>query len=94
MLFWGAGLEGKPLMRALAARGRAPLAVVDIDPRKLGNRPHGVPAIPKSALATWLAAHPAAIVLVAVGVPEARPGIRDDLRALSLKEGESFLFLR
>jgi len=33
------------------------------------------------------------LVLVAVGVPEARPGIRADLGALGLVEGERYFFL-
>jgi hypothetical protein len=94
VLFWGAGLEGKPIMRALRARGRGPLAVVDIDPRKVGNRVHGAPVVPKSALGSLLAARPAPMVLIAVGIPEARPGIRDDLQPFGLVEGEGYLFLR
>jgi GT2 family glycosyltransferase len=94
VVFWGAGLEGKPLLRALIARGRVPLAVVDIDPRKIGQRLHGVRVVPKAALAAIVAATPEVLVLVAVGIPEARPGIRDDLAALGLVEGERYFFLR
>jgi glycosyltransferase involved in cell wall biosynthesis len=94
LLFWGAGLEGKPLLRALLARGRRPVAVIDIDPRKVGNRLHGVPVVPKAALSELVSRHPGVLVLVAVGIPEARPGIRDDLAAVGLVEGESYLFLR
>jgi glycosyltransferase involved in cell wall biosynthesis len=94
LVFWGAGIEGKPLLRALLAHGHTPLAVLDIDPRKVGQRLHGLPVVRPSALAALVAPHPDALVLVAVGIPEARPGIRDDLRAIGLVEGQSYFFLR
>jgi hypothetical protein len=94
VVFWGAGLEGKPLLRALRAHGRGAVAVVDIDPRKVGNRVHGARVVPPAALPALLAAHPGALVLVAVGVPEARPEIRAQLQALGLTEGDRFYFLR
>src|SRR6185295_5154635 len=43
LIFWGAGIEGKPLLRALRAHGRPALAIIDIDPRKIGNRVHDTP---------------------------------------------------
>jgi GT2 family glycosyltransferase len=94
LLFWGAGIEGKPLLRALRARGRTAQAVIDIDPRKIGNRVHDTPVVPQAALPGLLARHPDALVLIAVGIPEARPGIRADLAALGLAEGERYFFLR
>jgi hypothetical protein len=92
VLFWGAGLEGKPLLRALAARCPIP-AVVDVNPRKLGNRIHGAAVVPPAALPALRAAHPDAVVLVAVGVPSARAEIRAVLEPLGLVEGRSFFFL-
>jgi len=94
IVFWGAGLEGKPLLRALRGRGCDVRAVIDIDPRKIGNRVHDTPVVPQAALPGLLERHPGALVLVAVGVPEARPGIRVDLEALGLREGERYFFLR
>jgi hypothetical protein len=91
VLLWGAGLEGKPLLRALAARGRQVPAVVDIDPRKLGNVVHGARVVPPSALPGLRLAHPGAILLVAVGVPEARPGLRQELA--TLEEGRDYFFV-
>jgi GT2 family glycosyltransferase len=93
VVFWGAGLEGKPLLRALRSRGVAIPAVVEADPRKIGNVIHGARAIPVSELRMTLAAHPGALVLVAVGVPEARPLIREELQAHGLEEGEDAFFL-
>jgi glycosyltransferase involved in cell wall biosynthesis len=94
VLFWGAGLEGKPILRALRDHGCNVVAVVDIDPRKIGNRVHDTPVVPRAALPELIARHPDLLVLVAVGIPEARPGIRDDLAAFSLTEGERYWFLR
>jgi FlaA1/EpsC-like NDP-sugar epimerase len=94
IVFWGAGIEGKPLLRALIARGCVPVAVVDIDPRKIGQRLHGVPVVAKTELAPLLAAHPGAVVLVAVGIPEARAELRADLQAAGLDEGRDAYLLR
>jgi GT2 family glycosyltransferase len=94
IVFWGAGIEGKPLLRALIAHGRVPVAVVEIDPRKIGQRLHGVPVVPKSQLAAVLEANPGAVVLVAVGIPEARPGIREDLASVGCREGDEYWLLR
>jgi GT2 family glycosyltransferase len=95
IVFWGAGLEGKPLLRALRARGRSVPFVLDIDPRKIGagNVVHGARVVHERALPQVLAAHPDAIVLVAVGVPTARPLIRQALHEAGLQEGERALFL-
>jgi hypothetical protein len=67
--------------------------VVDVDPRKLGNRIHGAAVVPPAALPGLLAASPDALVLVAVGVPSARDEIRGVLEPLGLVEGRSFFFL-
>jgi glycosyltransferase involved in cell wall biosynthesis len=92
-LFWGAGLEGKPLLRALRQAGCPIPAVVEVNPRKLGNRIHGAAVVPPAALPELLARHPEALVLVAVGVPSARAEIRAQLAPLGLVEGQSFFFL-
>ena len=42
---WGAGPIGKSWSRALAAAGRAAAAFVEVDPRKIGTRIHGVPVL-------------------------------------------------
>jgi GT2 family glycosyltransferase len=93
VLLWGAGLEGKPLLRALRACGCPVSAVVDVDPRKLGNRVHGAAVVPPAALPALLAAHPDAVVLIAVGVPSARAEIRAHLDGLGLREGRSYFFV-
>jgi glycosyltransferase involved in cell wall biosynthesis len=92
-LVWGAGLEGKPVLRALRAHGCALPLVIDVHPRKLGNHIHGAAVVPPSELPVILAAHPDLLVLVAVGVPEARQEIRALLTPLGLQEGQSFYFV-
>jgi len=94
VLFWGAGFEGKPILRQLRARGCDVVAVVDIDPRKIGNRVHDTKVVPREAVKGLLERHRDLVVLIAVGVPEARRDIRGDLAAFDLVEGERYFFLR
>jgi glycosyltransferase involved in cell wall biosynthesis len=94
VLCWGAGLEGKPILRALRAHGCNVVAVVDIDPRKIGNRVHDTPVVPRATLGEYVKRHPDLLVLIAVGIPEARTDIRPDLAASGLVEGERAFFLR
>jgi glycosyltransferase involved in cell wall biosynthesis len=94
VIFWGAGLEGKPFLRSLHERQRGAVAVIDLHPRKLGNRVHGAPIVPPAALPDLLARHAGACVLVAVGVPAARDEIRAALDELGLAEGSGYFFLR
>lgn len=68
---WGAGDVGKRWLREWPA-GRRPTAVVDIDPRKIGQNIHGVPVI----AAEDLPQPGEAMTLVAVGAPGARTEIR------------------
>lgn len=44
-VLWGHGSTGRRLRRALAARGRSPAAIVELDPRKVGQRHHGAEVI-------------------------------------------------
>jgi glycosyltransferase involved in cell wall biosynthesis len=67
---WGAGPVGKSFARALIAAGRPPARFVDVDPRKIGTRVHGMP------VAGLTDADPAATVLGAVAGAEARERIR------------------
>ena len=73
MLVWGAGREGKPWLRALAASAELEDRAVDVDPRKLGQRIHGCRIIPPAELGP---PRPDRLVLVAVGSPGARAEIR------------------
>lgn len=84
---WGAGQEGKPWLRALAARGVAVERVVDLDPRKLGQRIHGARVVAPEDLAPPDETRP---VLVAVGARGARAEIRAWLTARRYVERRDF----
>ena len=71
-VIWGAGPIGKAWARALAGRGRAVRAFVEVDPRKIGQTVHGAPVV-RVEDAGGLAA---AVHLAAVGRPDARGRIR------------------
>ena len=68
---WGAGEVGKLWLREWGCR--APIGVVDINPRKIGKRIHDLPVIAPEDLPP--PGH--AVTLVAVGAP----GARDEIRA-------------
>ncbi len=92
VLLWGAGLAGRKLGRHLLAEGVPIRAYLDIDPRKIGRTRHGRPIYPPKALPSlWRAAVRPAL-LVAVGVPSARPLLRQRLRAQGLREGADWWF--
>lgn len=44
-VLWGHGSTGRRLRRALLRHGRSPVAIVEIDPRKIGQRHHGADVI-------------------------------------------------
>ncbi len=77
---WGAAAGGRPWIRALVQAGRPPVAVVDVDPRAIGNTRHGVEVVPPEALP---AARPD-LVLAAVGAEGARRLIEGRLAAMGL----------
>ena len=83
---WGAGPIGKSWSRALAAAGRAAAAFVEVDPRKIGTRIHGVPVLALSEAATVRGA----LHLGAVGQPGARGRLRAEAARLGLVDGRDF----
>jgi glycosyltransferase involved in cell wall biosynthesis len=85
---WGAGQEGKPWLRALRDADVLADGVVDIDPRKVGQRIHGCRVIlPEElgppSLSRW--------VVVAVGAAGARQQIREFLWRAGYREPEDFV---
>ncbi|MHC4547568.1 MAG: glycosyltransferase family 2 protein [Planctomycetota bacterium] len=82
---WGAGMMGRRLTRLLARAGRPPLALLDIDPRKIGRRRRGRPILPPEAVRPG-----SALVLGAVGARGARALIRARLRGWGLEETRDF----
>ncbi len=91
LVVWGAGKAGKPWIRWAMAAGHQLIAVVDIDPKKIGSVRQGVPVVPPDAL-PGLGAEGC---LVAVGARGARARIRAALTQLrpDWREGRELLFL-
>jgi hypothetical protein len=87
LVVWGAGRIGKAWSRALRARGHRLAAFVEVDPRKLGQRIHGIPVVPVPLATAW----PGALHLAAVGQPGAREQIRSEARRLGLSEERDFV---
>jgi glycosyltransferase involved in cell wall biosynthesis len=79
VVIWGAGEIGKAWARALAARGLVPAAFVEVDPRKLGQRIHGVLVVEVERAASFRAA----LHLLAVG----QRGARERIRAEASRQG-------
>jgi len=73
VVLWGAGRQGRPWLRWLLEQGHTVPAIIDIDPRKIGNVRQGdSPIVPPEALTTVQADR----MLVAVGARGARAKIR------------------
>lgn len=86
IVVWGAGPIGKAWALALLRRHRQVAAFVEVDPRKIGQRIHGIPVV---AVAQAPGRGP--LHLGAVGRPEARQRIRQVVHAAGLVEGPDFL---
>jgi len=87
LVLWGAGRVGKAFLRSWLATGGRPVeALVDLDPRKIGQTIHGSPVVDPAALAARRTASPTPYVLVAVGSPGAREEIREALAAMGATE--------
>jgi len=84
---WGAGPVGKGFARALVAAGERVAAFVEVDPRKIGQRVHGVPVVAVADARRF----PGALHLAAVGQKGARERIRAEARGLGLADGRDFL---
>jgi glycosyltransferase involved in cell wall biosynthesis len=86
-VLWGYGGTGRALARALARHGKRPSHVIEVHPRRLGQRIHGAPVLPPDALPT-LRGIP---LLVSVAGAPARSEIRDALAAMGFREGTDFV---
>jgi len=84
---WGAGPIGKGWAQALAARGHAVAAFVEVDPRKIGGVIHGAPVLGVSAAADLRGL----LHLAAVGQPGARAEIRRCVREMGYEEGRDLI---
>jgi glycosyltransferase involved in cell wall biosynthesis len=87
---WGHGDTGKALRRALAAEGRQPEAIVEVDPRKIGQRPDGIEVL--DARQWILQPRTEGRLVISVAGASARRQIREALAPTGLVEGEGFVF--
>jgi glycosyltransferase involved in cell wall biosynthesis len=85
--FWGAGRRTRQRARHLVARGIAPAAYVDIDPRKIGKALGGIEVHPPE----WLERAPRPFVLTWVASHGARDLIAARLAELGYRRGEDWL---
>jgi glycosyltransferase involved in cell wall biosynthesis len=86
-VLWGHGGTGRALRRALCDCGKAPAAIVELHPGRLGNTIHGAPVIAPSALEEWR--HLPLVASVAGG--DARSRIRAALARMGYREGVDFV---
>lgn len=86
VVVWGAGPVGKAMVRALDLEGVEVTAFIDIDPKKIGQRPYGIPVHSPDALSK----RTNAFVLAAVGSADARAQIRNALANFGLVELEDY----
>jgi glycosyltransferase involved in cell wall biosynthesis len=82
-VLWGYGATGRSLARALRAHGRHPVQIVELHPRRIGERIQGAPVIPHAALG----GPPAPPIVVSVAGAGARALIRAQLRHKGFREG-------
>jgi glycosyltransferase involved in cell wall biosynthesis len=86
---WGYGGTGRALARALAGHGKLLGRVVELHPRRLGQRIHGAPVVEPAALSEP-EAH-ALPLIVSVAGATARAEIRAELAALGYAELRDFV---
>jgi glycosyltransferase involved in cell wall biosynthesis len=87
VVVWGAGPIGKGWAKALLGRGHRLEAFVEVSPRRIGKRIHGVPVVDARA-ATRLKGP---LHLAAVGQPGARARIREEAGRGGLVDGIDLL---
>jgi glycosyltransferase involved in cell wall biosynthesis len=86
-VLWGYGATGRALQRALRAHGKRPSAIVEVHPRRLGNRIQGAPVIPPEALEQ----RPREPLVVSVAGQRARALIRNSLSRMGFEETRDYV---
>lgn len=86
-VLWGYGDTGRALCRALGAHGKRPHTIVELHPRRIGQRIAGAPVVHPSKLAPSARSK----VVISVSGLAARSEARARARALGLREGEDFV---
>ncbi len=87
LVVWGAGPVGKAFARELLRQGGTLVAFVDLDPRKVGQRVHGVPVIPPEDVDRVRGS----FCVAAVGQEGVRQEIREALEAAGWRELRDFV---
>lgn len=87
LIVWGAGMTGRRLTKHLVREGVQPIAMVDIDPRKIGRVVRGAPVIRPEDLG----GHEDAFVIAAVGSEGSRDIIRAQLLGMGRVESRNFI---
>ncbi len=82
-LLWGFGETGKALRRDLSSYGKKPAAIIELHPRRLGERIHGAPVVPPRDLPSL----PRLPLLVSVAGAGPRAEIRAQLTGWGFREG-------
>jgi GT2 family glycosyltransferase len=85
-IVWGATDTGRALARLLLSKGTPLEAFVELNPKKLGQRIHGLPVVAPDALGAPNGRH----VLSCVGAQGARPRIREHLSSKGYVELRDF----
>ena len=88
-VIWGAGRRTRQRCQHLLQRGFSPQAWIDIDPKKIGNRLHGVPVVGVE----WLNRSARPFVLVYVANHGARKQIAEELQAMGYGRGTDYLMV-
>ncbi len=86
---WGAGQTGKPWLRWLQGVGLSVRRLIEISPRKIGERIHGVEVLPPDDLAEA----DGTPMLIAVGAAGARELIQDHLEKRGYGTGKDAWFV-
>ncbi len=89
LVFWGAGRRTRRRSDPLIQRGHKPVAYVDIDPRKCGNRIRGVPVVPPE----WLNREDRPFVLSYVASHGAPERIAGQLQSMGYRRGRDYLMV-
>jgi len=86
-ILWGYGGTGRALRRALEPLGRRPSHIVELHPRRIGNRIHGAPVVPPAELPRL----PRQPLVVSVAGAGPRSEIRRSLAGMGFIESRDFI---
>ncbi|MDH3684584.1 MAG: glycosyltransferase family 2 protein [Myxococcales bacterium] len=86
-VLWGYGGTGRALCRALRTLGRRPSHIVEMHPRRLGNRIQGALVVAPARLPEIAGGRP---IVVSVAGPSPREEIRRELERLGFRERRDF----